>query len=520
MTPGPSLDLGVEGLSDATRVGQGRLGPVYRAKEGLLDRTVAVKVLDAGDLDERECRALAAVSGHPHIAALYAWGRTPEGRPYLVLDWLPGGTLADRLDEFGPMPWEEVAEIGVKLAGALAAAHGAGVLHGDVKPENVLVSSFDEPKLADFGLAARSHGATPAHAAPEVLSGKPATEASDVYSLASTLYALAAGRPAFPRPEDVLGQAPPDLRPHGVPGPLWEALAAALAKDAAARTSSARAFGEALRAAQRAAGLVPTRLVLPDPVAVPRGSVGADGRGRSLPAVAAPGAGVRGDRVRGIRPGMLALLFVTILALLTAASVALVRLDSDGDEDVDQVGASAPPTTAIVPTITATVPPVTEPATTTPRTSAPATTPTTRSGPAPSTTAATSPTTAPGSGIPACTPSFFRSTVTSDRPTYNNGDTVVVNARFENVSGRACSYTQTGTSSQLFNPFGDPMGPIRTLVGDNVDNVPFEPGTSQAFRAMWEVNTCVNPTTCYPGRYTITINVVPFGGGQASFEVT
>ncbi|HEX2048910.1 MAG TPA: serine/threonine-protein kinase [Acidimicrobiales bacterium] len=503
MTPGPAVELGIEGIADATRIGEGRSGTVYRAKEGVLERTVAVKVLRGEALDEQACRALAGVSGHPHVAGLYAWGRTSDGRPYLVQEYLAGGTLAERLEEFGPMPWEEVAEIGVKLAGALAAAHGAGVLHGDVRPENVLISSFDEPKLSDFGLAgAGSRAGSSVHAAPEVLSGRPATEASDVYSLASTLYALAAGHSPFASPDEARSKAPPDLRGQGVPAPMWAALAAALGKDPSARTSSARAFGDALRGAQRAGGQTATRMVVPDPVVI------APARRPEAPT----------RRARRARPALLGALVVAIVALLAAGALAVTRVGDDDDRE--QVALTAT-TTTVVPTTAATAPPAPPvPTTTPPSTGTPAPTATTRPASAPTTTASPPATTSPAGGIPACNPSFFRATVTSDRPRYDNGDTVTVSARFENVSGRPCSYSQTGTSSQLLNPFGDPMGPIRTLVGDNVDNVPFEPGTSQTFRSSWEVNTCVSQTTCYPGRYTITVNVVPFGGGQASFDVT
>lgn len=503
MTPGPPVEVGIEGIADATRIGDGASGTVYRAKEGTLERTVAVKVLRGGSLDEQACRALAGVSAHPHVVGLYSWGRTAGGQPYLVQEYLAGGTLAERVAEFGPMPWEEVAEIGVKLAGALAAAHGAGVLHGDVKPENVLVSSFDEPKLTDFGLAgaaARSGGV--AHAAPEILSDRPATEASDVYSLASTLYALAAGHPPFGSRDDVLGKAPPDLRSQGVPAPLWEALAAALAKDPLARTSSARAFGDALRSAQRAAGQTATRMVVPDPVVI------------------APARRPEGSPRRR-RPAVVGALVVAIVGLLAAGALALTQVEDDA-EDRERVALTAT-TTTVVPTTAATAPPATSASPTTPpaTTSPPATaTTTTRPASGPTTTVAGPATTSPSGGIPVCTPAFFRATITSDRPNYNNGDTVTVSARFDNTSGRPCSYTQTGASSQLVNPFGDAMGPVRTLVGDNVDNVPFQPGASQTFRSMWEVNTCVNQTTCYPGRYTITMNVVPFGGGQVSFDVT
>ena len=555
VTGRPPVELGIEGITDATRVGQGGFGTVYRAKQTAFGRTVAVKVLSTPGLDEselkrfeQECRAIGALSGHPHVVAVYDTGHTAAGQPYLVLDYLPGGTLADRIDEFGPLPWDEVADTGVKLAGALAAAHAAGVLHRDIKPENVLISSYDEPQLTDFGVA-RIHGGTQthsgvitgslAHASPEVLSGRPATEASDVYSLASTLYALAAGHAPFVRPDDesfhpllnrIMSEAPPDLRPQGVPGPLWEALAAALAKNPSARTSSARAFGEALRAAQRAGGLAPTRMVVPDPVVTPF-RVGRNGEesvtrrwGRPWSPAAAPAGGVAPgpvvDRGRAVRPAWVAGLVAAILCLLAASAFALVREDGDDDRVALSATTTVPvtttapgpaPTTAAAQGTTA-VPPSTAPAPTTTR-------------PAPATTTATTargtPTTgAPTGVIAACNPSLFRATITSDKPNYNNGDTVTVSARFENTSGRPCSYTQTGASSQLLNPFGEAMGPIRTLVGDNVDNVPFEPGTSQTFRSAWEVNTCAGPTTCYPGRYTITINVVPFGGGRVSFDVT
>jgi len=281
-------DLGIPGISEATQVGQGSFGVVYRARQDAIDRTVAVKVLVVSELDdeenrrfERECRALGALSGHSHIVAIFDSGVSAQGRPYLVMDYLPGGTLAQRLQRNGPLPWEDVALIGVKLAGAVASAHDAGVLHRDIKPENVLFSAYDEPQIVDFGIARLRTGsqsrpsvinASLAHAAPEVLSGEAAQAASDVYSLASTLYALLAGHAPFARPGDetfhpmlarMLTEDPPDLRGAGVPDSMWSALREALAKDPAERTASARSLAEALQAAQRAGGLAETALVLP-----------------------------------------------------------------------------------------------------------------------------------------------------------------------------------------------------------------------------------------------------------------
>ncbi|MGH2770694.1 MAG: protein kinase domain-containing protein [Actinomycetota bacterium] len=279
---GTRVDLGIEGISEATQVGRGGFGVVYRARQEALGRTVAVKILSVAVLDqessrrfERECRALGTLSGHPNIVGLYTSGLSATGHPYLVMDYLPGGSLADRIKREKPLPWTEVAEMGIKLAGALAAAHAAGVLHRDLKPENVLISAYGEPQLVDFGVARMRGDAatrtglvtgTLTHAAPEVLAGKSASEASDVYSLASTLYALAAGRAAFARLGDetfhplltrILSEEPPDLRSMGVPGPFWEALNAAMAKDPGQRTLTASAFGEALRDSREVVGLKP-----------------------------------------------------------------------------------------------------------------------------------------------------------------------------------------------------------------------------------------------------------------------
>jgi serine/threonine protein kinase len=283
---GAPVDLGIDGVGLATQVGSGGFGVVYRARQEAFDRTVAVKVLSIPSRDDearkrfaRECRSMGALSGHPNIVAVYGSGETSMGHPYILMDFLVGGSLGDLVVREGPFDPAEVAEIGVKLAGALSAAHAAGVLHRDVKPDNVLVSNYAEPQLADFGIA-RIQGSTEtrtglitgslAHAAPEVLKGGPATEASDVYSLASTLYALAAGDAPFANKGDenfypmlsrILEEDPPDLRAHGFPDPLWRVIADGLAKEPSERTPTARAFGEALRDAQDATGQQPTALV-------------------------------------------------------------------------------------------------------------------------------------------------------------------------------------------------------------------------------------------------------------------
>lgn len=282
------LDLGIAGISDATEIGRGSFGIVYRAHQDAVGRTVAVKVLLVYGLDDEddrrfasECRALGTLSGHSHIVALYDSGVTAHGRPYLVMDHLPGGTLARLTEQHGVLSWEAAAEIGVKLAGALSAAHERGILHRDIKPENVLISAYGEPQLVDFGIArlrASSHTepgvitASLAHAAPEVLAGERARPVSDVYSLASTVYALLAGHAPFARETDetlhpmlarMLVEDPRDLRQDGVSPVMWNVLSAALAKEPTARIADAREFAARLQAAQRAGGVDVTPAVLP-----------------------------------------------------------------------------------------------------------------------------------------------------------------------------------------------------------------------------------------------------------------
>lgn len=282
------VELGIEGIGEATRIGEGGFGIVYRARQEAFGRNVAVKVLRAPALDEEarrrfdhECQAIGSMSRHPHIVAVYTAGTSAYGQPYLVMEHLPRGTLAERLAREGPLAPDEVIEIGIKLADALGAAHAAGVLHRDLKPENVLISGYGEPQLVDFGVARIQGGTatrsgivtgTLAHAAPEVLSGQRASEASDVYSLASTLYALLAGQAPFVRSGEetfhpllarVLGEDAPDLRPAGVPPALWGVLEAALAKDPTQRTSSASALAEELEAARGTPGVRRAHRVAP-----------------------------------------------------------------------------------------------------------------------------------------------------------------------------------------------------------------------------------------------------------------
>lgn len=257
-------DFSIPGYEDLAPIGRGGSATVYRARQTSLGgRDVAIKVIADVDLDadtrrrfEQECAAAGQLSWHPNVVSTYDAGITDDNRAYLVMEYLPNGSLGTRLGQQGPLPWQDVADIGAKVADALAAAHEVGLIHRDVKPENILLSPRGEPMLGDFGIAyltSRTRGqtavvATIAHAAPEILAGARPDERADIYSLGSTLYTLLAGKPAFADDTDesivtLIGRiatAPlPDLRPRGVPDALASAIEKCLDKDPARRTLDA-----------------------------------------------------------------------------------------------------------------------------------------------------------------------------------------------------------------------------------------------------------------------------------------
>ncbi|WP_220503169.1 serine/threonine-protein kinase [Microbispora sp. H10885] len=257
-------------------LGQGGFGVVYRARQLAVGREVALKVDNrvlVSDRDRRrfmrEVTSAGALSGHPHVADVYDAGVLGDGRPYMVLELCPNGSLADRLRDGGPLGPREVRDIGVRIADALAAAHALGVLHRDVKPANILVNSYGMVALSDFGLATMpgAGGAvpgevsvtreslTPAYAPPEAFDLTEPTAAGDVYSLAATLYALLHGRPPrFPEHGVVniavvmaLHRLPvPDI--PGVPAALTAVLRHGMASDPAQRIRTAAGLRDALSA--------------------------------------------------------------------------------------------------------------------------------------------------------------------------------------------------------------------------------------------------------------------------------
>jgi len=274
------------GYANVAELASGAFATVYRAVELGTGRPVALKVLRVADASphlvevfEKELGALALLSNHPNVTTLYGTFSTPEGRPVLVLE-LCRESLAHRARQNGTLPASEVVRVGIKIAGALETAHRAGLLHRDMKPQNILVSQFDEPVLADFGVAtlqaqAQStegvFGFTTLHAPPEALEGLPLSASSDIYGLASSMYQLLVGRGPFSSYE---GEAPAsvilrilrDPAPRApavdVPVALADLMENALAKDPAKRPQSAGAFAETLREIEALAGWAQTPYVV------------------------------------------------------------------------------------------------------------------------------------------------------------------------------------------------------------------------------------------------------------------
>ncbi|MFA1541824.1 serine/threonine-protein kinase [Actinomadura monticuli] len=236
------------------RIGQGGMGSVWRAHDMDLDRTVAVKellvpeqVTDQQRRDwyarmEREARAAARLR-HPGIVTVHDRVTGEDGRPWIVMELVQGRSLGDVLRERGALPPRQVAEIGLAMLDALSAAHAQGVVHRDVKPANVLLEG-DRVLLTDFGIAALEGDATitrsgmvlgtPAYMSPEQVEGGPVTPASDLWSLAATLYAAVEGRRPFDGPGHgavfvaIATRRPPAPR---CGGPLAQAIDGLLRKD-------------------------------------------------------------------------------------------------------------------------------------------------------------------------------------------------------------------------------------------------------------------------------------------------
>jgi serine/threonine protein kinase len=275
----------IPGLELGALIGSGGFAAVYRARQVSVDREVAVKVDSRRLLDERdrrrfarEARTAGRISAHPNIVTIYDAGTTPDLQPYLVMEYCPGGSLADEMRRRGPLPESEVVPIGLAIADALTAAHDSGILHRDVKPANILLTEYGSPALADFGLAMLPQegeesmsvtltALTPSYAPPEAFQHAAPTPSADVWALGATLYALLRGQPPHwnegsgPPIGVLLGLLQRPLPPLDVPHTraLMEVIWAATDPDPARRYGSAEQLRAALAdaAAEPYGGAVP-----------------------------------------------------------------------------------------------------------------------------------------------------------------------------------------------------------------------------------------------------------------------
>jgi ATP/maltotriose-dependent transcriptional regulator MalT len=294
LAPDIPAELRDAGFDDVAEIGHGGFGIVYRCVQPILDRTIAVKVLtsdlDPDNLDRfmREQRAMGRLSGHPNIVQILEVGTTASGRPFIVMPYHAKDSLEALIRRHGPLNWRETLSIGVKLAGALDAAHRAGTLHRDVKPANILLTDYGEPQLTDFGIARIAGGfetatgvitGSPAFTAPEVLEGATPSVASDIYSLGATLFCALTGHAAYERRsgEQVVAQflriasePVPDLRGEGLPDDVAAAIESAMARDASDRPATVAEFGERLREIQRSTGTDVDQMARPVELGVER----------------------------------------------------------------------------------------------------------------------------------------------------------------------------------------------------------------------------------------------------------
>jgi eukaryotic-like serine/threonine-protein kinase len=237
-------------------VGTGGMSSVYRAHDRLLERNVALKVLHeqfTGDGDHverfrREARAVAQLS-HPNIVTVIDRGEQ-DSRQFIVFEYIPGENLKGLVERTGPLPERDALRLGLQVARGLAFAHGQGLVHRDVKPQNVLLTEEGRAKVTDFGIA-RSHDmaggltrtgtvmGTSDYIAPEQARGAHVDELSDVYSLGAVLYELLTGEVPFPGDNFVavamrhINEPPPSVRERRpeVSPRLDSAIRRAMAKD-------------------------------------------------------------------------------------------------------------------------------------------------------------------------------------------------------------------------------------------------------------------------------------------------
>jgi serine/threonine-protein kinase len=263
------------------RLGAGGMGEVYLAEHQLLKRPCAVKLIRPGDAAdphalerfEREVRLTATLS-HPNTVEIYDYGRAEDGTYYYVMEYLPGLSLAELVERYGPLPPARAVYLLRQVCGALREAHAAGLIHRDIKPSNIFAARRggmdDVAKLLDFGLVrpvATGRAAhlsaegqilgTPLFMSPEqAMGGRELDERSDIYALGAVAYCLLTGRPPFEGEDGIavlIAHArdpvmPPSRVRPGIPTDLERVVLRCLDKDAAERFPDAGCLERALGA--------------------------------------------------------------------------------------------------------------------------------------------------------------------------------------------------------------------------------------------------------------------------------
>lgn len=253
-------------------LGRGGFGTVYKGYDKVLDRTVAVKVLHPNLVNDptflarfqREAQ-IAAKLDHPNIVPVYDFGEA-EGHYYIVMGYMPGGSLKDRLSSEGPSEKSLALSYISQIGEGLDFAHSRNVIHRDLKPGNILFDERGKVRVSDMGFAKLLHSdtsmsmtvsggivGTPAYMAPEIWNGKPATAATDVYSVACILVEMLIGSPLFEgetTPMIMKQHFEPLNLPEGLPEEWKPVFEAALAKEPENRLSTMADFVEALRYAE------------------------------------------------------------------------------------------------------------------------------------------------------------------------------------------------------------------------------------------------------------------------------
>ena len=340
-----------------SELGSGGMARVFLGRDEVLDRPVAVKLLnpahggtDIGDRFEREGRTAARLA-HPNIVQVYDAGEAEfNGREtsYIVMEYVPGGDLKALIDQQGRLPDSELAGLGGEVCAGLAHAHERGVIHRDIKPHNILLDENGHAKVTDFGIA-RALDATQAtrtgsflgtamYSSPEQLQGQKVTPKSDIYSLGATLYQAATGEPPFAggTPIEVASQhvsktpAPPRERGSDVSEDLEALILSCLAKDPDDRPTAEEArsrLGEAIPTAGATPPVsAPTRAEQTRPA--PASPPPADGQGR-----------VSRDDRRGRRGGLLAVLALFAVLVVIGALAAQNLMGGGGGQNPGSSGA-------------------------------------------------------------------------------------------------------------------------------------------------------------------------------------